>query len=176
MGLMNGIDRGLIQKIPGAPILMTAAEWAINAGRSNSIWTLTFGLRCCAIEMMSVAAPKFDWARFGLEVPAGSPRRSDMMIVAGTVSKKMAPLVKRLYEQMPDPKYVIAMGSCAISGGPFIYDSYSVIKGVDRIIPVDIYVPGCPPRPEALLDGIIKLQKKIMTQKFTIEKNSTAKA
>lgn len=165
---MNGVSRGLIQKIPGAPVFMAASEWAINAGRSNSIWTMTFGLRCCAIEMMAVAAPKFDWARFGLEVPAGSPRRSDMMIVAGTVSKKMAPLVKRLYEQMPDPKYVIAMGACAISGGPFVYDTYSIVKGVDKIIPVDIYIPGCPPRPEALLDGIIKLQKKIMGEKFTV--------
>jgi NADH-quinone oxidoreductase subunit B len=172
MGLMNGIDKGLIRKLPGAPILMASAEWAINAGRSNSIWTLTFGLRCCAIEMMSVAAARFDWARFGLEVPAASPRRSDMMIVAGTVSKKMVPVITRLYEQMAEPKYVIAMGSCAISGGPFLYDSYSVVKGVDKIIPVDIYIPGCPPRPEALLDGIIKLQKKIMGQKFTKDQNN----
>lgn len=170
MGLMNGVDEALIKKIPGLPIVMTSVEWAINAGRSNSIWTLTFGLRCCAMEMMATGAPKYDWARFGLEVPSASPRRADMMIVAGTVTKKMSPVIVRLYEQMAEPKYVIAMGACAISGGPFIYDSYSVIKGVDKLIPVDIYIPGCPPRPEALLDGIIKLQKKIMKQKFRVTK------
>lgn len=170
MGLMNGVDEALIKKIPGLPVVMTTAEWAINAGRSNSIWTLTFGLRCCAMEMMATGAPKYDWARFGLEVPSASPRRADMMIVAGTVTKKMEPVIVRLYEQMAEPKYVIAMGACAISGGPFIYDTYSVIRGADKIIPVDIYIPGCPPRPEALLDGIIKLQKKIMKQKFRINR------
>lgn len=167
MGLMNGLDESFVKKIPGLPVVISSAEWAINAGRSNSIWTLTFGLRCCAIEMMATGAPKYDWSRFGLEVPAASPRRADMMIVAGTVTKKMAPLVKRLYEQMAEPKYVIAMGACAISGGPFIYDSYSTVKGADKVIPVDIYIPGCPPRPEALLDGIIKLQKLIMKRKLT---------
>jgi NADH-quinone oxidoreductase subunit B len=169
---MNGVDEKFIQKIPGAPIVMTAAEWAINAGRSNSIWTLTFGLRCCAMEMMASGAAKYDWARFGFEVPAASPRRADLMIVAGTVTKKMVPLIKRLYEQMAEPKYVIAMGACAISGGPFIYDSYSVVLGVDKVIPVDIYIPGCPPRPEALLDGMIKLQERIMKQKFTYAKEA----
>jgi NADH-quinone oxidoreductase subunit B len=167
MGLMNGIDEKLVRKIPGAPVVLASAEWAINAGRSNSIWTLTFGLRCCAMEMMATGAAKYDWARFGFEVPAASPRRADLMIVAGTITTKMAPLVKRLYEQMAEPKYVIAMGACAISGGPFIYDSYSVVRGADKVIPVDIYIPGCPPRPEALLDGMIKLQEKIMKQKLT---------
>ena len=167
MGLMNGLDEKFVKKMPGMPVVIASAEWAINAGRSNSIWTLTFGLRCCAMEMMATGAAKYDWARFGFEVPAASPRRADLMIVAGTITTKMAPLVKRLYEQMAEPKYVIAMGACAISGGPFIYDSYSVIKGADKVIPVDIYIPGCPPRPEALLDGMIKLQKKIMKQKFT---------
>jgi NADH-quinone oxidoreductase subunit B len=164
---MNGIDEKLVRKIPGAPVVLASAEWAINAGRSNSIWTLTFGLRCCAMEMMATGAAKYDWARFGFEVPAASPRRADLMIVAGTITTKMAPLVKRLYEQMAEPKYVIAMGACAISGGPFIYDSYSVVRGADKVIPVDIYIPGCPPRPEALLDGMIKLQEKIMKQKLT---------
>ncbi|MCE5299656.1 MAG: NADH-quinone oxidoreductase subunit B [Spirochaetia bacterium] len=164
---MDGVDEAFVKKVPGLPVVLTSVEWAVNAGRSNSIWTLTFGLRCCALEMMATGAAKYDWARFGLEVPAASPRRADMMIVAGTIAKKMEPLVKRLYEQMAEPKYVIAMGSCAISGGPFIYDSYSVINGADKIIPVDIYVPGCPPRPEALLDGIIKLQKQIMKRKLT---------
>ena len=164
---MNGIDEKLVRKIPGAPVVLASAEWAINAGRSNSIWTLPFGLSCCAMEMMATGAAKYDWARFGFEVPAASPRRADLMIVAGTITTKMAPLVKRLYEQMAEPKYVIAMGACAISGGPFIYDSYSVVRGADKVIPVDIYIPGCPPRPEALLDGMIKLQEKIMKQKLT---------
>jgi len=163
---MNGVDNELIKKIPGAPVIMTSVEWAINASRANSLWTVTFGLRCCAIEMMHTGGTKTDWSRFGFEVPAASPRRADVMVVAGTVSKKMAPVVKRLYEQMPGPKYVMAMGACAISGGPFIYDSYSVVMGVDKLIPVDVYIPGCPPRPEALIDGFIKLQKKIMAQKI----------
>ena len=160
MGLMSGAASDMIKKVPGGDIFMTSAEWAINMSRKNSLWTLTFGLRCCAIEMMSAGATGYDWARFGFEVPAASPRRADLMIVAGTVTKKMAPVVKRLYEQMAEPKYVIAMGSCAISGGPFKYDTYSIVKGVDTFIPVDIYVPGCPPRSEALLDGMIKLQDK----------------
>ena len=167
MGLMNGVDARIVKKIPGGQIIMSSLEWAINASRKNSLWSVYFGLRCCAIEMMATGATKYDWARFGMEVPAASPRRADLMIVSGTVSKKMAPAVKRLYEQMPEPKYVIAMGACAISGGPFKYDTYSVLKGVDKIISVDVYIPGCPPRPEALLDGVKKLQDKIQKMKFT---------
>ena len=128
-------------------------------GRSNSLWTLTFGLACCAIEMISTHMAHHDLDRFGV-VTWPSPRQSDVMIVAGTVVKKMAEPIKLLYEQMPDPKWVIAMGTCATSGGPY-YRSYSVVMGVDHLVPVDVYVPGCPPRPEALMDGIVKLQQKI---------------
>ena len=150
--------------MPGGQIITTSTDRILNEGRKNSMWTLTFGIKCCAMEMMAAGAAKYDWSRFGFEVPAASPRRADVMIVAGTVVKKMAPVVKRLYEQMAEPKYVIAMGSCAVSGGPFVYDSYSVVRGVDNVIPVDIYLPGCPPRPEALLDALIKLQQKISSQ------------
>ena len=154
---------------------MTSAEWAINSARSNSMWTMTFGLACCAMEMLATGAATYEWARFGFEVPSASPRRSDLMIVAGTVTEKMVPAIKTLYEQMPEPKYVIAMGSCAISGGPYVYDSYTIVRGVDTVLPVDVYVVGCPPRPEALLDGLIKLQEKIMTQKLKLRAGENSK-
>ena len=137
-------------------------EEVLNLARANSLWPLTFGLACCAIEMMAVGMARFDLARFGAEVFRPSPRQSDLMIVAGTISKKMAPAVVRLYEQMPAPKWVIAMGNCAISGGPFVFeDQYNVIEGVDLLVTVDVYVPGCPPRPEGLLEGLMKLEEKI---------------
>ncbi len=147
-------------------ILLTSLEELYNWGRSNSIWPLQFGLACCAIEMIAAATARFDIARFGAEIFRPSPRQADLMIVSGTVTKKMAPQVVRLWNQMPEPKYCIAMGACAISGGPF-KQGYNVLKGIDRFIPVDIYIPGCPPRPEALLNGLIQLQEKIKGEKLT---------
>ncbi len=135
----------------------------LNIARANSLWPLTFGLHCCAIEMMAASASKYDLDRFGAGVFRASPRQSDLMIVAGTVSRKMAPKIKMLYDQMPSPKYVIAMGGCAMWGGPFQYEGqYAIVEGVDRIIPVDVHVPGCPPRPEGLIEGLLLLQRKII--------------
>ena len=143
-------------------IVVEKLDTLINRSRSNSQWYFQFGLACCAIEMMAAAGPRHDLDRFGA-IPRASPRQSDVMIVAGTVTLKMAERVKRLYEQMSDPKYVISMGSCSNSGGPYWQHGYHVLKGVDLVVPVDVYVPGCPPRPEALIQGILELQRKIKT-------------
>ena len=143
-------------------IITTTLELAVNWGRKYSMWPLTFGLACCAIEMMASGASRFDISRFGAEVFRGSPRQSDLMIVSGRVSNKMAPVVKRLYEQMPYPKWVIAMGDCSSVGGPF--NNYAIVQGVDKLVPVDVYVPGCPPRPEALFYALTLLQEKIQEQ------------
>ncbi len=142
-------------------MIITSVDWAINWGRKSSIWPMTFGLACCAIEMMAVGASRFDIDRFGAGAFRASPRQADLRIVAGTVTYKMASRVKRLYNQMAEPKYVMAMGACTIGGGPYFKYGYTVMKGVDRIVPVDVYIAGCPPRPEALLEGLMKLQEKI---------------
>lgn len=143
-------------------LLVTTLEQAVNWGRKYSMWPMTFGLACCAMEMIASGASRFDISRFGAEVFRGSPRQADLMVVSGRVSNKMAPVVKRLYEQMAYPKWVIAMGDCSSVGGPF--NNYAIVQGVDKLVPVDVYVPGCPPRPEALFDAIIKLQEKVQRQ------------
>jgi NADH-quinone oxidoreductase subunit B len=137
----------------------------INWGRSNSLWPLTFATSCCGIEFMAVCAARHDIARFGFEVTRNSPRQADVILVSGTITTKMAPVLKRLYDQMADPKYVVAVGGCAISGGPFT-KSYHVVMGVDKVIPVDVYVPGCPPRPESFLYGMMQLQRKVKAENF----------
>jgi len=145
-------------------VLVTSVDYVFNWARKSSLWPLTFGLACCAIEMIASSAARFDIARFGAEVFRPSPRQSDLMIVAGTVTLKMAPVIKRLYDQMPEPKWVLAMGACASVGGPF--NTYSVLQGVDKIVPVDVYVTGCPPRPENLFYGLLRLQDKIDQMKW----------
>jgi NADH-quinone oxidoreductase subunit B len=152
---------GQLHEVPGGNFLTSKLDDLINWARSNSLWPLVFGTSCCAIEMMSTASAKYDFSRFGFEVTRATPRQADVIIIAGTIVNKMAPILKRLFDQMGDPKYVIAMGACAISGGPFFYNTYSVVKGADHVIPVDVYIPGCPPRPEALLHALITLQEKI---------------
>ena len=163
-----------IEHFPGGWVAVTSAEKLFNWARKSSIWPVTFGLACCAIEMMATFASRFDVERFGM-VTWASPRHSDLMIVSGTVTIKMAPMLKRIYDQMPDPKWVISMGSCANSGGPFRH-GYHVVKGVDRVVPVDIYVPGCPPTPESLMFGILKLQEKVASFQKTGQRETPTPA
>jgi NADH-quinone oxidoreductase subunit B len=159
-------DNETLEKLKalGGNVFLSTIDDVINWGRRNSLWPLTFATSCCGIEMMATGAPRHDFARFGMEVYRASPRQADLIVIAGTINNKMAPVLKLLYEQMSEPKYVLAMGACAVSGGPFFLNSYCVVKGADNIIPVDVYVPGCPPRPEALLYGMLQLHRKINTE------------
>ena len=154
------------ERLPGGGIITTNLEKVLNWSRASSIWYMIFGLACCAIEMMAAGASRYDFDRYGMMFRA-TPRQSDLMFISGTITLKMAPRIRRLWEQLAEPRYVIAMGSCAISGGGFYYDAYSVLKGIDKVIPVDVYVPGCPPRPEALMHGCLKLQEKIKSESLT---------
>ena len=161
-----GVDTELKIELGKQGVFVTPIEELYNWGRRSSVWPMQFGLACCAIEMIATTMARYDLARFGAEVFRPSPRQADLMIISGTVTKKMAPQVVRLYNQMAEPRYVIAMGACAISGGPF-KQGYNVLKGIDRYIPVDVHIPGCPPRPEALLQAVMTLQKKIDAQPLT---------
>ena len=149
----------------GANVVVGSLDAAINWGRSNSLWSLTFGTSCCGIEFMAVGCARYDFSRFGFEVTRNSPRQADLIMCAGTITNKMAPVFKRLYDEMAEPKYVVAVGGCAISGGPF-KKSYNVVRGISELVPVDVYIPGCPPRPEAILYGMMQLQRKVKVEKF----------
>lgn len=166
---MSDLSNKILSAIPG--VFITSIDFILNQSRANSLWPLTFATSCCGIEMMQTVASDNDIARFGSEVFRGSPRQADLLICAGTITYKMAPVLQRLYEQMPEPKYVIAMGACTCGGGMFAETSYSVVNGIDKIIPVDIYLPMCPPRPEALLDAIRKLQKKIVNEESILKRD-----
>lgn len=156
---------GLEQKLGNMGVVTLTLEQAVNWSRTNAMWPMLFGLACCAMEMIGMQAPAYDVSRFGMELMRASPRQADLMIVAGRVTRKMAPVLRRLYDQMPDPKWVLAMGDCASCGG--VFNNYAIVQGVDEIVPVDVYVAGCPPRPEALIHGLMTLQEKVRKEKLT---------
>lgn len=163
MGIMPFIPK-ILDPLPGGKTIVNMVDYVVNWARANSLWPLTYGTSCCAIEMMSSSMARYDIARFGSEVFRDSPRQADLFIIAGTITERMAPAVQMLWEQIPGPKYSIAMGACTISGGPFRYDNYAVVRGAEQVIPVDVFIPGCPPRPEALFHGLLKLREKIMKE------------
>ena len=163
MGIINYAPK-ILDPIPGGKYIVNLVDYVVNWARANSIWPLTYGTSCCAIEMMSSSMARYDIARFGSEVFRASPRQADLFILAGTITRRMAPAIQMLWEQIPGPKYAIAMGACTISGGPFIYDNYAVVRGAQNLIPVDVFVPGCPPRPEALFHGLLTLREKILKE------------
>lgn len=165
MGLIKKLP-AFFEPIPGGGIVTTSLEKVLHHAQASSLWYMLFGTACCAIELMCTGASRYDFDRLGMIFRA-TPRQSDLIITAGTITKKMAPRLRKIYDQMAEPRYVIAMGGCTINGGPFYYDSYAVEKGVDHIIPVDVHIPGCPPRPESLLEGCLLLQKKIKAQKLS---------
>ena len=163
MGIMPFIPK-ILDPVPGGKTIVNMVDYVVNWARANSLWPLTYGTSCCAIEMMSSSMARYDIARFGSEVFRDSPRQADLFIIAGTITERMAPAIQMLWEQIPGPKYSIAMGACTISGGPFRYDNYAVVRGAEQVIPVDVFIPGCPPRPEALFHGLLKLREKIMKE------------
>lgn len=163
MGIKPFIPK-ILDPVPGGKTIVNMVDYVVNWARANSLWPLTYGTSCCAIEMMSSSMARYDIARFGSEVFRDSPRQADLFIIAGTITERMAPAVQMLWEQIPGPKYSIAMGACTISGGPFRYDNYAVVRGAEQVIPVDVFIPGCPPRPEALFHGLLKLREKIMKE------------
>ena len=164
MGIIKKVP-DYVEKVPGGGIITTSLNYIFSQSQASSLWYLLFGTACCAIELMATGASRYDFDRFGMMFRA-SPRQSDLIIAAGTITKKMAPRLRLLYDQMAEPRYVIAMGGCTVGGGPFYYDSYAVEKGIDHIVPVDVYIPGCPPRPESLFEGCLTLQKKVKQQKI----------
>lgn len=168
MGILNKLDNR-VEQFESGNIIITSADKLLNWSRLSSMWQMFFGLACCAIEMMATSASHYDLDRFGI-IPRPSPRHVDIILISGTVTMKMATRIKKLWDQMPEPKYCLSMGSCANCGGPYWEHGYNVLKGVDRIIPVDVYVPGCPPRPEALIEGLIKLQERIRIQSLAKQK------
>ncbi|HEY5123499.1 MAG TPA: NADH-quinone oxidoreductase subunit NuoB [Ignavibacteria bacterium] len=169
MGILNKLD-SRIEQFESGNIIITTADKLLNWSRLSSMWQMFFGLACCAIEMMATSASHYDLDRFGI-IPRPSPRHCDIILISGTVTLKMATRIKRLYDQMPSPKYILSMGSCSNCGGPYWEHGYHVLKGIDRIVPVDVYVPGCPPRPEALLEGLLKIQEKIRSQSMAKQTN-----